>query len=88
MSPAFADDKACCSGGAMETSKTSCVSLASLGLNADQQAKLTAWQNECVEAGCTQESRGAFLKKAKTILSRKQYTQLKSECDKSMTKKS
>jgi len=46
-----------------------------------------AWQNECMKAGCTKESRAAFMKKARTILSEDQYAQLKSACDKTMTKK-
>jgi hypothetical protein len=41
-----------------------------------------------MKAGCTKESRAGFMKKAKTILSAHQYAQLKSECDKTMTKKS
>jgi len=41
-----------------------------------------------MKTGCTKESRAAFMKKAKTILSADQYAQLKSECDKTMTKKS
>jgi uncharacterized protein YycO len=85
----FAGGKACCSGN-MQTSneKAHCMNLASLNLNADQQSKLMAWQDECMKAGCTKESRTAFFKKAKTILSKNQYAQLKSECDKNMTKKS
>ena len=64
------------------------MNLASLNLTADQNSKLVAWQNECMKAGCTKESRASFMNKAKTILSKNQYAQLKSECDKTMTKKS
>ncbi len=68
--------------------KANCMNLTSLNLSAEQQSKLVAWQDQCRKAGCTKESRTAFLKKAKTILSKDQYAQLRSECDKTMTKKS
>ena len=64
------------------------MNLASLNLTIDQNAKLTAWQKECMKDGCTKEGRAAFMKKAKAILSADQYAQLKSECDRTMTKKS
>src|SRR4030095_444821 len=86
---AFAGGKACC-GKNMQASndKANCMNLASLHLSADQNSKLVAWQSECMKNGCTKESRATFMKKAKTILSADQYAQLKSECDKTMTKKS
>ena len=85
----FAGGKGCC-GKDMQASNSNanCMNLASLNLSKDQDAKLMAWQNECMKSGCTKESRTAFLKKAKTILSADQYAQLKSECDKNMTKRS
>lgn len=86
-SAAYAKDKsgdmACC---AKTTSGQSCLNLASLKLNADQKAKIEAWQSECMKAGCTKQSRAAFLDKAKGILSTDQYTKLKAECSKSMKK--
>jgi len=86
----FAGGKSCCGAKGMQASneKSSCMNLASLNLTADQNSKLMAWQNECMKTGCTKESRAAFMKKAKTILSENQYAQLKSECDRTMTKKS
>lgn len=89
-SSSFAGGKSCCGakGTQVSNDSASCMNLASLNLNADQNSKLVAWQNECMKAGCTKESRTAFMKKAKTILSADQYAQLKSECDKTMTKKS
>ena len=57
-----------------------CSSFASLNLTADQKTKLDAWQTECMKAGCTKQSRAAFLKKAKGILSADQYAKLKAEC--------
>ena len=86
---AFAGGKGCCSKNMQASNNAAnCMNLASLHLTADQNAKLTAWQTECMQKGCTKQSRSAFMKKAKTILSADQYAQLKSECDKTMTKKS
>jgi hypothetical protein len=87
-SPAFAKDKsgdmACCSKNA--SNQQSCANLASLNLTADQKSKIEAWQSECAKAGCTKESRAAFLKKAKGILSADQFATLKAECNKSAKK--
>ena len=88
-SSSFAGGKACCGtkGTHASNENANCMNLASLNLTADQNSKLVAWQNECMKAGCTKESRAAFMKKARTILSKDQYAQLKSECDKAATKK-
>lgn len=81
---AFADDKAaCCTKHASNNSKATCADFASLNVNADQKAKLEAWQADCMKAGCTKESRQAFLNKAQGILSKEQYAKLKAECAKS-----
>src|SRR5438477_3047287 len=89
-SASFAAGKGCCSKDMQQASNTnaSCMNLASLNLTKDQNAKLTAWQKECMKNGCTKESRAAFMKKARVILSADQYAQLKSACDRTMTKKS
>jgi hypothetical protein len=87
-SSSFAGGKACCGKNMQASNQASCMNLASLNLTAGQNSKLVAWQNECMKAGCTKESRATFMKKARTILSADQYAQLKSECDKTMTKKS
>lgn len=86
----FAGGKGCCSKETQQAANTngSCMNLASLNLTKDQNAKLMTWQKECMKDGCTKESRAAFMQKAKTILSADQYAQLKSECDRTMTKKS
>jgi hypothetical protein len=85
----FAGGKGCCSKDMQASnSEASCMNLASLNLTTDQNAKLTVWQKECMKDGCTKEGRAAFMKKAKAILSADQYAQLKSECDRTMTKKS
>ena len=89
-SSSFAGGKSCCGAKGTQVSNDngSCMNLTSLNLTADQNSKLVAWQNECMKSGCTKESRTTFMKKAKTILSADQYAQLKSECDKTMAKKS
>jgi len=88
VSPAFAKDKAgdmaCCAKNA--SNQQSCANLASLNLTADQKSKIEAWQSECMKAGCTKQSRQAFLKKAQGILSADQYAKLKAECNKSARK--
>jgi hypothetical protein len=87
-SPAFAKDKtgdmACCAKSA--SNEKSCANLASLNLTADQKSKIEGLQSECMKAGCTKESRQAFLKKAQGILSADQYAKLKAECSKSAKK--
>src|SRR5437763_15291306 len=88
-SSSFAGGKSCCGAKGTQASNdnASCMNLASLNLTPDQNSKLVAWQNECMKAGRTKESRAAFMKKPRTILSADQYTQLKSECDKTITTK-
>ena len=81
-SSAFAGDKACCARGASNKSSMSCVNLATLNLTPDQKAKIEAWQADCMKAGCTKESRQAFLGRAKGILSAEQFAQLKAQCKK------
>src|SRR5438132_10700224 len=87
-SSVFAKDKsgdmACCAKNA--SNQQSCANLASLNLTADQKTRIEAWQSECMKAGCSKESRQAFLKKAQGILSKDQYAKLKAECDKSAKK--
>jgi len=77
-SPAFAGGKGCCSKSASE--RTACADLAGLNLTADQKAKIEAWQSNCIKAGCTKESRRAFLKQARGILSSEQFASLKEQC--------
>jgi hypothetical protein len=79
-SPVFAGGKACCVKNASNSKMTCSGGYASLKLTADQKTKLDAWQAECMKAGCTKQSRSAFLKKAKGILSADQYAKLKTQC--------
>ena len=85
---AFAGEKKdadCCATTASD--KAACADYAKLNLSADQKSKIEIWQAECMKAGCTKESRHAFLKKAEGILSQNQYTMLKAQCEKSATEK-
>lgn len=77
-------DQACCAKGA--SNKEACADFAKLNLTAGQKSKIDAWQADCMKAGCTKESRTAFLKKAEGILSKDQYAALKAECEKSPAK--
>lgn len=80
--PVFAGEKkgehACCATGASH--KTACADFASLGVTAEQKAKLEAWSAECMKGGCTKESRSKFLKQAKGILSAEQFAKVKAQC--------
>jgi len=87
VSSAFAEGHACCARGAANAQSTACVNLASLNLTPGQKAKLEAWQTECMKAGCTKESRQAFLNRARGILSAGQFAQLKAQCHKSASAK-
>lgn len=75
-------DKACC---AKDTHKTACANFEKMNLSAGQKTKIEAWQADCMKAGCTEESRTAFLKKAEGILSKDQFAMLKAQCDKPAT---
>jgi len=86
-SSAFAGDKACCAKGASNAGSVACVDLATLNLTPDQKAKIETWQADCMKAGCTKESRKAFLKQAKGILSAEQFAQLKAQCKKTASAK-
>lgn len=87
---AFAADKAaCCAAGGKKVAnngKMQCVSFDHMSLTADQKSKLEAWQSECMKAGCTKESKTAFMTKAKGLLSAEQYAKLKTACEKSGSK--
>jgi hypothetical protein len=86
-SNAFAGDHACCGKGASKADAMACVNLATLNLTPDQKTKIEAWQAECMNAGCTKESRKTFLKQAKEILSAEQFAQLKAQCKKTANAK-
>jgi hypothetical protein len=74
-------DKGCCVSGA--SNKLACANYEKMNLTAEQKTKLETWKADCMKAGCTKESRAAFLKKAEGILSKDQYATLKAQCEKS-----
>lgn len=80
-SNAFAGDHACCARGASKSAAMACMNLATLNLAPNQKTQIEAWQAECMQAGCTKESRATFLNHAKRILSADQFAQLKAQCD-------
>src|SRR5207244_12083687 len=80
-SSAFAGDKACCARGASKADSMACVNLATLNLTPHQKAKVEAWQEECMKAGCSKESRQTFLSRAKGILSAEELAQLNAQCN-------
>jgi Spy/CpxP family protein refolding chaperone len=77
-----AGDKACCARTVANNEKQGCADLTALNLTADQKTKIEAWQAECMNAGCSKESRHKFLQQAKGILSAEQFAKLKAECKK------
>lgn len=80
---AYAGDKACCAAHAKNDGKM-CMSqtYAKLNLSSDQKTKLDALHAQYDKAGCTKESMDKFMKSAKGVLSKEQFTTLKSECAK------
>jgi hypothetical protein len=84
---AKAGDKACCIRTAANNEKQPCADLTALNLTADQKTKIEAWQAECVQAGCTKQSRHKFFQQAKGILSPEQFAKLKAECKKNWASK-
>jgi len=77
-----AGDKACCAQKIANNEKQPCADLTALNLTTDQKAKIEAWQDECMKAGCTKDSRHKFFQQAKGILSAEQFAKLKAECKK------
>jgi hypothetical protein len=77
-----AGDKACCTRTVANNEKQGCADLSALNLTADQKTKIEAWQTECMNTGCTKESRHKFFQQAKAVLSAEQFAKLKAECKK------
>ena len=83
VSPAFGGNKgtdACCAKTTAHSQGVDCIDYATLNLTSDQESKIKTWQADCLKAGCTKESRHAFLKQAKGILSADQFAKLKQQC--------
>jgi hypothetical protein len=77
----FAGEHGDCTKQAGNTSKPACsVSLASLNLTADQQTKMDAAMAEHHKAGCSEASEEAYMKQAKSVLTKDQFAKFKAEC--------
>ena len=77
----FAGEHGDCTKQVGNTEKAACtVSLASLNLTADQQTKMDAAMAEHHKAGCSEASEEAYMKQAKTILTKEQFAKFKAEC--------
>ena len=77
----FAGEHGDCSKQVSNSEKAACtVSLASLNLTADQQTKMDAALAEHHKAGCSEASEAAYMKQAKTILTKDQFAKFKAEC--------
>jgi hypothetical protein len=76
-----ADGAGCCAKNASNHGKKECcsASYAKLNLSPEQKTKLDALQAQCDKAGCTKESMAKFMKSAKGVLSKEQFTMLKAE---------
>ena len=81
MGAVFAGEHGDCTKQAGNTGKPACtVSLASLNLTPDQQAKMDAAMAEHHKAGCSEASEAAYMKEAKGVLTKEQFAKFKAEC--------
>ncbi len=77
----FAGEHGNCTKKVGNEAKAACqVSLASLNLTPDQQTKMEAVAAEHQKAGCSEESEANYMKEAKGILTKEQYSKFKAEC--------
>jgi Spy/CpxP family protein refolding chaperone len=77
----FAGEHGDCTKQAGNTSKPACsVSLASLNLTSDQQAKMDKIMAEHHKAGCSEASEAQYMKEAKGVLTKDQFAKFKAEC--------
>jgi Spy/CpxP family protein refolding chaperone len=87
---AFAGEHGSCTKqvGNKENMAACQVSLASLDLTPDQKTKMDTLMTEHQKEGCTAESEAKYMKEAKRILNKEQYTKFKAECKKGEKEKS
>ena len=77
----FAGEHGNCTKKVGNAEKPACsVSLASLNLTSDQQAKMDAAMAEHHKAGCSEASEAKYMQDAKAILSKEQFAKFKAEC--------
>jgi hypothetical protein len=77
----FAGEHGDCTKQAGNTSKPACsVSLATLNLTPDQQAKMDKIMAEHHKAGCSEASEAKYMKEAEGVLNKDQFAKFKAEC--------
>src|ERR1700693_314712 len=70
-----------CTTQAGNPEKPACsVSLASLNLTSDQQAKMDKIMAEHHKAGCSEASEAKYMKEAEGVLNKDQFAKFKAEC--------
>jgi Spy/CpxP family protein refolding chaperone len=78
----FAGEHGDCTKQAGNTSKPACsVSLASLNLTPDQQAKMDKIMAEHRQEGCSKASEAKYMKEAEGVLTKEQFAKFKAECE-------
>ena len=79
----FAGEHGDCAKKAGNEAKAPCqVSLTSLNLTPEQMTKMDAVRAEHEKAGCSEASEAKYMREAKGILTKEQYTKFKVECNK------
>jgi hypothetical protein len=77
----FAGEHGGCTKQAGNNGKAACsVSLASLNLTSDQQAKMDKIMAEHHKAGCSEGSEAKYMKEAEGVLTKEQFAKFKAEC--------
>ena len=77
----FAGEHGSCTKQAGNSGKAACsVSLASLNLTSDQQAKMHKIMTEHQKAGCSEASEAKDMKEAEGVLTKEQFAKFKAEC--------
>lgn len=77
----FAGEHGGCTKQAGNNGKAACsVSLASLNLTSDQQAKMHKIMTEHQKARCSEASEAKYMKEAEGVLTKEQFAKFKAEC--------
>ena len=77
----FAGEHGGCTKQAGNSGKAACsVSLASLNLTPDQQAKMDEIMAEHHKAGCSEASEAKYTREAEGVLTKEQFAKFKAEC--------
>ena len=78
----FAGEHGDCTKQAGNSGKAACsVSLASLNLTPDQQAKMDKIMAEHHKDGCSAASEAKYMKEAEGVLNKDQFAKFKAECE-------